>query len=136
MSSAVRLMRSSTSWRTLGSKVRIVPAILTSSEMTFERTPPSILPIVITVGACVRSSWRLTMVCSPSTICEADHDRIDAAPGLRAVGRMAVDDDVQVVDAGHDAAGAIRDLAGLLLVADVQREDGRQASDPCRGRPP
>ena len=49
----------------------MVPSISTDSGMMLVRTPPLIFPIDITAGACVRSTWRLTIVCRPSTIWDA-----------------------------------------------------------------
>ena len=53
------------------SKVRIVPIISTESGMMFSRLPPLMAPTVTTAGSCEMSTWRLTMVCSPSTTCAA-----------------------------------------------------------------
>ena len=42
-----------------------VAAIVISSGMIFSRTPPLILPTVITTGAFVNSDWRETIICKP-----------------------------------------------------------------------
>ncbi len=71
MCSAVSLMRLWTSSRISSSKVRIVPRSSTESGMMFSRTPPLIAPTVTTTGSRVMSTWRLTIVCRPSTTCAA-----------------------------------------------------------------
>ena len=71
MCSAVSLTRSWTSSRIASSKVRIVPRSSTESGMMFSRTPPLIAPTVTTAGSRAMSTWRLTIVCRPSTTCAA-----------------------------------------------------------------
>jgi len=71
MSSAVRLMRAWISSRIFASSERIVPSISTSSGMMLFRTPPWIAPTVTIDGASDESTWRLGIVCSPRTICDA-----------------------------------------------------------------
>ena len=53
--------------RIVSSKLRMVPRISTESGMMFCRTPPLIMPTVTTAGSRVMSTWRLTIVCRPST---------------------------------------------------------------------
>ncbi|HSM19590.1 MAG TPA: hypothetical protein VK844_04385, partial [Hyphomicrobiales bacterium] len=71
MSAAVRRILAMASSRMSGRKVRKVPSISTESGMMLCRTPPLIAPIVTMAGTSVMSSWRLTMVCRPTTICAA-----------------------------------------------------------------
>ena len=47
----------------------MVPIISTSSGIILLRTPPVILPILITAASLVNSVCRLTMVCKPRIIC-------------------------------------------------------------------
>ena len=71
IASASVVTRSWISSRIASSKVRMVPFISTESGMMLPRTPPLMLPMVTTAGSCVRSIWRLTTVCRPSTTCAA-----------------------------------------------------------------
>ena len=68
---AVSLIFSCVSFCIAASRVRIVPAIVISSGMIFSRTPPFILPTVITTGALVSSDERATIICRPVYICVA-----------------------------------------------------------------
>ena len=70
------------------------------------------------------STLRLTMVCSAVTICDADDDRIDAAPRHRAVRLASLDDDLERVRSGHERAAAIGEVSGRDVGEDVQAEDG------------
>ena len=49
----------------------MVPIISTLSGMMLLRTPPLMTPTDTTAGLRVMSTWRLTTVCRPLTICAA-----------------------------------------------------------------
>src|SRR3990170_1375686 len=59
-------IRPSTRASTSGSKVRMLPDIITSSGMMLPRLPPSNRPMVTTASSC-EATFRLTTVCSAVT---------------------------------------------------------------------
>ena len=50
----------------------MVPVSSAVSGMIFERTPPLMVPTVITTGAVIKFICLLTICCNPSIICAAD----------------------------------------------------------------
>ena len=70
----------------------------------FWRTPPSILPTVTTAGSSVMSTWRLTIVCRPTTICDAATIGSTPDHGTRAVRLPAAHIDAERIGAGHERA--------------------------------
>ena len=68
----VFLILSCTSVCIFESRVRMVPVSSAVSGIIFERTPPLMVPTVMTTGAVTIFICLLTICCSPSIICAAD----------------------------------------------------------------
>jgi len=80
--------------------------MVTSSGMMLLRVPPSILPIVTTVGAVVMFIWRLVNGLQAENDLRRGHYRVHAVPRHRAVATLAVHHDGKIVGTGHLPAPA------------------------------
>ena len=69
------------------------------------------------------STWRLTIVCRPSTTCAAVTIGSTPRHGIAPCVCRPRDGDAEGVGAGHRRAGAIADHAGVQMRRDVQAED-------------